>query len=225
MPCTTLSQFPRLWRGPLLLGAAALCLVGGPVGAQVYRQIDANGRVTFSDKPPTSQGSGAQPVPSNAAPSAANGLAQLPYELRQVAQRYPVTLYTRSECQPCDAGRNLLTTRGVPYTERTVNTPEDNAALSRQTGQSGLPMLTIGSQRLEGFLDSEWSQYLDAAGYPASSQLPSGYRQPAAAPLVAVAPAPAAVPAPAAASAPAAPPSAPAPVQGPTPDNPAGIRF
>ncbi len=169
MPCTT-SQIVTRWRGSIVLGAAALVLASAPAGAQqVYRNVDANGRVTFSDKPPTARSQG-QPITESATPSAGNGNGQppLPYELRQVAQRYPVTLYSRSECQPCDAGRNLLTTRGIPYTERTVNTPEDNAALQRQTGTNGLPMLTIGAQRLEGFLDSEWSQYLDAAGYPAS---------------------------------------------------------
>ena len=40
-----------------------------------------------------------------------------------------------------------------------------------------------GGQQLKGYSDLEWKQYLDAAGYPKSSQLPSGYRNPPAAPL------------------------------------------
>ena len=133
----------------------------------------------------------------------------LPYELRQVVQRYPVTLYTRDDCQPCDAGRSLLTTRGVPFAERTVKTNQDNEALQRLTGQNSLPLLTIGSQQVKGFLDSEWTQYLDAAGYPSSSRLPSGYRVPPATPLVAQVPAaPAAAPARPAPAQPAVPPAA-----------------
>jgi hypothetical protein len=84
-----------------------------------------------------------------------------------------------------------------------------------------LPSATIGGQQLKGYSDSEWSQYLDAAGYPKSSTLPAGYRNPAATPLVAKTIAPA--PAPAAAA------PAPAPVVAPdtaaTPANPAGIKF
>lgn len=222
MPCSVL-PFARPWRGTLTLGAVALALACAPTWAQqVYRQVDGSGRVTFTDKPPSAQGGAV--AASGSASSGSDDGAALPYALRQVVQRYPVTLYTRSDCQPCDAGRSLLVTRGVPYTERTIATPQDGAALQRLTGQNGLPVVTIGSQQLLGFLDGEWSQYLDAAGYPPSSQLPPGYRQSAPAPLVAVAAPPVDAQAPAASPvAPAAPP--PAPVQGPTPENPAGIRF
>ncbi len=186
----------------------------------VYRQVDRNGKVTFSDQPPAAN---AQPTPSGG--TASGGGAALPYELNQVAQRYPVTIYTGNDCAPCSAGRSLLVTRGIPFQERTVNTNDDILALQRLSGQAALPILSIGAQQLKGFSDPEWSQYLDAAGYPKSAQLPAGYRNPLAAPLVAVqvAPAPAAQ-----ATAPAAVPQpapAPGPAQGPTPSNPAGIKF
>jgi glutaredoxin len=136
-----------------------------------------------------------------------------------VVQRFPVTLYTTKECSSCDAGRNMLRNRGVPFTERTIESAEDNAALQRLTGSSGLPIATIGAQQVKGFSDVEWSQFLDAAGYPKTSQLPSGYKNPAPEPMVARA-----APAPAPAAAPVAP-AAVAPAPAPTPSNPAGIRF
>src|SRR5690606_7633665 len=108
--------------------------------------------------------------------------------------RFPVTLYTSNDCAPCTSARNLLIHRGIPFTERTVVSNEDIAALERLSGGSSLPVGTIGGQQLSGFSDSEWSQYLDAAGYAKQSQLPAGYQRPAATPLVAVqhaAPAPA----------------------------------
>ena len=75
-------------------------------------------------------------------------------------------------------------------------------------------------------LEVEWGQFLDAAGYPKTSQLPPGYRAAPPVPLVAVqAPAPRPAPATAAPAPAAAAPAAPPPVTGPTPDNPAGIRF
>jgi hypothetical protein len=46
--------------------------------------------------------------------------------------------------------------------------------------------LTIGSQQIKGFSDSEWTQFLDAAGYPKTSVLPGNYRNAAASPLVEV---------------------------------------
>lgn len=210
--------------------AASLLLALVCVGAQaqgVYRIVGPDGKVTFSDRPPAD--ASAPPARSNAAPAAAataspaatNGA--LPYELRQVANRYPVTIYTGSDCAPCASVRNLLASRGVPYTERTVTSNEDIDALQRLSGSTSLPFGTIGGQQLVGFSDVEWTQYLNAAGYPKQSQLPSNYRQPAPTPLVAIKPveaAPAPVP-----QAPARPTLPPPVIDGPTPSNPAGIRF
>ncbi len=197
---------------PILLMAAAA------LAQPLYRSVDAKGNVSFSDQAPTAS---AQPTVPRGPAAVVGAGAELPYDLRQVAQRYPVTLYTSEECEPCGSGRSLLTTRGVPFSERTVKTRADAEALQRLSGQGSLPVLAIGSQQLKGFSDTEWSQYLDAAGYPKSSQLPAGYRNSPAQPLVAQIAAPAAQKA---APAPAAPPL-PAVPTGPTPSNPAGIQF
>ncbi|MBT2321394.1 glutaredoxin family protein [Variovorax paradoxus] len=201
-----------------LLGLTLLLAAGAASAQSVYRHVDKNGKVTFSDQPPAAD---AQPATPRAGIAAGAG-AGLPYELRQVAQRYPVTLYTSDECGPCGAGRSLLVTRGIPFDERTVKSNEDVEALQRLSGQASLPLLSIGSQQLKGFSDAEWSQYLDAAGYPKSAQLPASYRNPPAQPLVAVQPAPAVQQPQRAAPAPS---TAPAPATGPTPSNPAGIKF
>lgn len=201
----------------LLLAALAALPWAGAQAQQVYRIVGPDGKVTFSDRAPDTQTAPAS-VGNAAAASAGAGL---PFELREVANRYPVTLYTGNDCTPCVSARNLLVNRGIPFTERTVNTNEDIAALQRISGSNSLPFGSIGAQQLSGFSDAEWTQYLDAAGYPKQSQLPATYRRAAATPLVAVverAAAPASRPAaPAARPAPAAP--------GPSPSNPAGITF
>ena len=202
---------------PRLCALALLLAAGAALAQPVYRHVDKNGKVTFSDQPPAAT---AQPAAPRAG-IATGDSPPLPYEVRQAAQRYPVTIYTSEGCGPCGAGRSLLVTRGIPFEERTVKTNEDVEALQRLSGQASLPLLSIGTQQLKGFSDAEWSQYLDAAGYPKSAQLPPGYRNPPAQPLVAVQ-------APAAPSArPAAPAPAPTPAaaDGPTPSNPAGIKF
>lgn len=207
------------------LAALALALGACTAGAQqVYRIVGPDGRVTFSDKPPVDPGVKAAPAPVVAAPGlAATGNAALPFELRQVAGRYPVTLYTGPDCAPCSSGRVFLSQRGIPFTEKTVTSDEDVAAMERLSGGSAaLPLVTVGSQQLKGFSEAEWSQFLDAAGYPRTSRLPSGYRQPEPSPLVVAQPLRAATPTAAARPAAAAPTPAPALPPG---NNPAGIIF
>ena len=200
-----------------MLAAAAALLLASAAQAQVYRNVGPNGEVTYSDKPPAAS---AQGNPGNASTNTPG--AALPYQLNLSAQRYPVTLYTAGNCAGCNAGRNLLVRRGIPFSEKTVESNEDIGALQRLAGSSEVPVITVGQQRVSGFSETEWTQYLDAAGYPKSSQLPSNYQRPAPSPLVA-AKAPAS-PRPDAASAPA---QATAPSIAParTVTNPAGIRF
>jgi glutaredoxin len=202
----------------IALGALCVSAVGTSNAQPVYRIVGPDGKVTFSDKPPVES----KAKVTAAAGSSGGGVAtaSLPFELRQVAQKYPVTLYTGENCGPCQSARSLLVTRGVPFTEKSVNTNDDVQALQRISGDGSLPFATIGGQQLKGFSDSEYTQFLNAAGYPATSALPASYRQAAATPLVTVAAAPAA-------AAPAAPARAAAPAAAPVPAaaSPSGIRF
>jgi glutaredoxin len=207
------------------LAAAVGCAVlwGVAAHAQVYRIVGPDGRVTFSDRPPPD--GKATPAPSVALPpsTGAAGASVLPPELRAPASRFPVVLYTTKDCGACTSARAFLASRGIPFTEKTVATDADARALRNLSGDLQLPFATLGGQHLVGFSEGEWSQYLDAAGYPKTSVLPPGYRNPPPAPLVAVE-----TPRPAdpTARAPAPAPAAPQPLPSdPSPSNPLGIRF
>lgn len=200
---------------------AVVSLLATTVHAQqIFRSVGAGGKVTYSDKPPLEAPS---KVSTGAGGPGDAGNGVLPFELRQVVSKYPVTLYTTDNCVPCASARTLLTGRGIPFTEKTVTTADDVQALQRLSGDNSLPFGTIGGQQLKGFSDSEWTQFLNAAGYPAASVLPPSYRRPAVTPLVAVVAAPAA---PSTAGAPNAAAARPAAaVNPPVTSNPSGIRF
>ncbi len=219
----------------LLIGGGLIWSISAaftPAHAQgVYRIVGPDGKVTFSDQPPrdpartTPITPGAPAATTNSTNAGGSGPA-LPYELRQVASRFPVTLYAQETCGACGVARNFLSSRGVPYVERTVTSEDDIKELTRLFGTSVVPALSIGRQQMTGFAEGEWTQYLDAAGYPKSSQLPSGYRNGQKQALVAAT-------APVAASQSNQPNTAPgltplpaiiAPPP-PTPNNPAGISF
>lgn len=208
-----------------LFALAALAgLLAAPVLAQgVYRIVGPDGKISYSDQPPPAAAP-VRSVGSASAGASAGAGAQLPYELRQVSNRYPVTLYTGRDCAPCNSGRNLLNARGIPYSEKTIETAQDGEALKRLSGETSLPFLTIGSQQIKGYSDTEWTQFLDAAGYPKQSALPSSYRRPSPTPLVAVRSEAPAATTPTGAQPAAAPVPAEVPVT-PPPQNPAGIRF
>jgi glutaredoxin len=201
--------------------AALLALATTPALA-LYKVVGPDGRVTYTDRAPADtnarittlgpQGTGVIEV---AAPDA------LPLALRQTAARYPVRLYTSDDCAPCDAGRQLLLQRGVPYAEKRIVGNEDAAELERMFGARTVPSLSIGTQALRGLSASEWNAFLDAAGYPRESRLPPNWQPPSPTVLV-ERPVVSAPSAPRAAAEPAAPP---APAPAPTANPPAGLRF
>lgn len=213
------------------MGASLLiCLLATPALAQgVYRIVGPDGTVSFSDQPPPAAGGSSRPAGSGTPTGTPSPSAQLPFELRQVNSRFPVTLYSSRDCAPCNSGRNLLNARGIPYTEKTVDSAQDSDALRRLSGDLSLPVLTVGGQQLKGYSETDWTKFLDAAGYPKQSALPASYRRPAPSPLVEVkvdeAATPSAAAVPARTQGRAAPAPTDVPVAPPPATNPAGIRF
>jgi len=183
--------------------------------AQTYKVVGPDGKVTYTDKPPTASAIKA-PGPGSDTPSpATNGI---PYETRQAMAKYPVTLYSTKNCAACDSARQALRRRGIPFNEFTIGDDTDLAAYRSRMNATALPGVSVGSKNLAGFSPADLSSYLDAAGYPAQTHL-SGYAWPPAAPMVPASAKQAA----AAEDAGQAPAPAPQPVQ--PPPSKSGIQF
>lgn len=163
----------------------ALLLCAGSASAQLYKWVDANGKTHFSDQPP----------PPDAKPATIKGTsvgtatADMPYALATAMRNYPVTLYTTKPCGGCDMGRSYLRNRGIPFSEKTVATAEDEAKLKEMGGDGRLPFITVGSAKATGFQQNSWESMLNVALYPATKMLPSTYQYPSAVAMSPAAPA------------------------------------
>src|SRR5512142_960813 len=120
-------------RSPIVaLSLAVLAVVAADAGGQtLYRYVDANGRVVYSDQPPPPNVKDAQTrqLPENVIETDPR-----PLEARQAAERFPVTLYT-FDCDICREAQALLAKRGIPF-ETVVVTEEKGAArLKALTGK------------------------------------------------------------------------------------------
>jgi glutaredoxin len=213
---------------PLLRTLPWVVLIAGVLVAlpshALYKVIGPDGKVTYTDRPPSAAQGRISPVAGQNTPASVD--VTLPLELREAIGKFPVTLYTvTGACGPCENAKQLLRGRGIPYSQKQVISAQDSEALQRLSGGQDAPTLAIGSQVLRGLAPEVWNSYLDAAGYPRESKLPTGYQYPAPAPLTERRdPTPAARNAAAAAPAPVA--SAPtASAQTPPPPLQSGIRF
>lgn len=152
--------------------------------AQLYKWVGPDGKVTYSDTPPPRT---ASRVETKTLTDNVTSTTDFPFELAEATKNHPVTLYTTGNCAPCDEGRKLLTARGIPFSEKTVNSKEDIAKFRQIDSQSQMPVVTVGRNKELGFAAGAWNAALTAAGYPQTNKLPKSYRQP---PAQAAAPAP-----------------------------------
>ncbi|MCL5059512.1 MAG: glutaredoxin family protein [Candidatus Thermoplasmatota archaeon] len=165
--------------------AVCLAAASAPLAAaRLYQWKDAQGRMVYSDQPPPPNIRNAQQKSFKG--SVIEGGES--YAAKSAREKYPVTLYASACGAPCDQARRLLGERGIPYSAKDPQaSPEAQAELQKLTGQLRVPVLVVGSDKIDGFETGQWQAMLDRAGYPKSA-LPGRKQVPAVAP----APAPAA---------------------------------
>ena len=153
---------------PSLIATAILLAAYADASAQVYRWVDQDGKVHYTQTPPPPD---ARNVQKKKFRGGGVDVSSLPYATQVAAKNFPVTLYTEPDCgAPCDRARALLVRRGVPFKEVNAVTLDE---LKRISGKNQLPLLIVGSQMQSGFREDLYDGLLDSATYPASGpQLP-----------------------------------------------------
>jgi glutaredoxin len=178
------------YRLAALLAAALLLPALAAAQANVYRWVDKDGKVHYSDTPPP------EPAKSLTQKRVGGGYAessQLPYATQVAMKKSPVTLFTGADCgDPCRQGRDLLAKRGIPFSERDAQgNPDDAEALKKLVGAIEVPVLTVGTSKVKGYEEGAWHSALDGAGYPRTALPGQVPPRPPAAPRKAETPPPA----------------------------------
>ena len=148
------------------LCAAALAASFASQGqTNVYRWVDKDGKVHFTDTPPPPDVK--ESTQKRMGGGAALSATQVPFATQEAARRNPVTLYSSTKCGDlCTQGRELLAKRGVPFTEKLADVdPKDGEAVREMTGKLQVPVLKVGERHMNGFAADSWNSMLDAAGY------------------------------------------------------------
>lgn len=61
-----------------------------------------------------------------------------------------VTIFTRSTCAPCQTVKYFLNKNGVPYTEKNIDEPDNQAEFSKLTSLPMVPLVLVGDQSMQG---------------------------------------------------------------------------
>ena len=147
-----------------------LGLIAAAVQADLYRWEDANGNIHYTDTPPPPN---ARNVEQKKISGGKPDDMPLPYTLQQAVKNFPVTLYTTDCGETCTRARQILSKRGIPYTEIDPGDPEGREELRQLIGSKlEVPVVKIGSKVLRGVEEGQWNTALDIAGYPTTAMIP-----------------------------------------------------
>jgi len=113
-----------------------------PAFAGVYKWKDAQGRMQYSDSPPPAAKSTQLKLQSF------TGTAQVS---QAIGADSGVTIYTTQWCGVCKRAKAFFAQHGVPFREWDVEKTEFGAIKFQQLGGSGVPLITVGTQKMAGF--------------------------------------------------------------------------
>jgi glutaredoxin len=147
-----------------MLCAAAVVSLAAQAQTNVYRWVDKDGKVHFSDSPPPSD------VKESTSKRMGGGVVadpQMPFATQEAMKKNPATLFVSSDCGGlCDSGRALLARRGIPFSERNAQTDKAAAEeVKKRTGGLQVPVLLLGEKPVKGYDEALWNSALDSAGY------------------------------------------------------------
>jgi glutaredoxin len=154
--------------GRIAVACAALAAIvaagAAAQGKQVYRYVDKDGRVVYTDRAPPADSKSVQAkrVTPNLIES-----NPVPLATMQALERFPVTLYTFACGEFCQSAEALLNRRGVPFATVNVEDPKGAERLQQLTGELQAPVLQVGDKLVaRGYNEARWNALLDEAGYP-----------------------------------------------------------
>ena len=145
--------------------ALVLSLIACAVQAQqIYRWVDANGRVQYSaDKPPA--GTQSNVVQQRVNSVGGNAAAAAKTAAAGGTAKAPVKMFGTDWCPYCKQAREYFSRNGIAYSELDIEKSGAAKSEYQGIGGRGVPVIFVGSERMNGFSEQRMAQMLKAAGY------------------------------------------------------------
>lgn len=152
----------RILYGVLFLTVSVSQAVGA---AGIYKWKDVDGRIHIGDRPPPASSAeqiSVRPV------NTFGGIATPDSDANAgttAGATEKVVIYTTQRCGYCNKAKAYFRNKGVAYSEYDVETSSKGRRDYKKLQGRGVPIIMVGSKRLNGFSESRLSAVLQAAGY------------------------------------------------------------
>ncbi len=164
----------RNWRSVIAVMNAVFISIGlmyaaGPAAGQVYKWIDEDGRVRFSDKAPDKAPDKEQAIQAETITikPIANSIesptvsvsdflqnAELTREQarkKKASRDRPVVMYSTAWCGVCKRARQYFVANNIPFSEYDIEKTERGRKDYARLNGTGIPIILVGKKRMNGF--------------------------------------------------------------------------
>jgi glutaredoxin len=128
----------------------------------VYKWTDADGRIHYSDSPPPDRKAAQVEIKVNSisGPAVVSTVKGGP-----PAAKERVRIYTTTSCGYCKKAKAQLVARRVAFDEIDVEASDSARREFASLGGRGVPVILVGSQRMDGYNAGRLEAMLQSAGY------------------------------------------------------------
>lgn len=132
------------------------------VCAEIYKTVDKNGRVIFTDKPTAK----AEQVEVNTNANTADGLSDSAYskasdiKSKKPIKQKSVVMYTTSWCGVCTKARSYMQRNGINFKEFDIEKNSNAHSKFKKLGGKGVPLIMVGNSKMSGFSASRLESML-----------------------------------------------------------------
>ena len=126
--------------------ALSLLLVTPVSWGEVYKWVDANGKIYFSDKKPHSTSAEQLKLKINT-------YTNVTFD-RSIYDTDPgskVVMYSTDWCGYCKKARKYFRKNNIPFKEYDIEKNSEAVKRYKKMGATGVPVILVGSKRMNGF--------------------------------------------------------------------------
>jgi glutaredoxin len=132
-----------------------------PLHAEIYKWIDADGNIHYTDTPPENQRQSLEItgkissydspeiLPADSTQNATS--AALKSGTDKSAKNKRVLMYSAAWCGVCKTAKKYFTEKNIRYTEYDIDTNPKAKAEFDKMGGRGVPVILVGNRRMNGF--------------------------------------------------------------------------
>jgi glutaredoxin len=131
--------------------------------AGIYKWVDGDGRVQFSDRPPPEGGAEQVELPeinTYEGVSVEDLVERLDTRSREPkrAKSRKVVMYSASWCGVCARARRFFQAEGIPFRELDIEKSQSARRDWKRMRATGVPVILVGGKRMSGFSEARFMQ-------------------------------------------------------------------